>query len=364
MPGRPIVSAIAHPTDKIFEFIDLHLRQHVEDLPSYLKDTTDYLNKTPSSGLPDHTLLVTMDVSSLYTNIPPDEGIEACREVWNNRVIKCLSTESLIQLLEHVLKFNNFMFSGEHYLQISGTAMGTKMAPSYANIFMGRLERRLLHYSPVKFLSWLRFIYYIEMKWVNGRESLDDFIEMANSFHNSIKFTSNNTFLDTTATFRNGEIEFNLHTKPTDSHLYLMSSSCQPPYTFKGVPKGLATRIRRICSTPTIFQEQGTILKTHLTERGYDPCKVQSAIDEMSLQDRQSLLQYKEKPQNDRVPLVTRYHPALKNINSILKKHQPILHANKRMAGVLKEPPMAFFRRPRNLKDMIVRTKMDNPLPS
>jgi hypothetical protein len=119
-----------------------------------LKDTTDYLNKTPSSGLPDHTLLVTMDVTSLYTNIPHDEGIEACKEVWNQRVSQHLSTESLLQLLEHVLKFNNFMFNGEHYLQISGTAMGTKMAPSYANIFMGRLERRLLHYAPIKPLSW------------------------------------------------------------------------------------------------------------------------------------------------------------------------------------------------------------------
>jgi hypothetical protein len=61
-----------YPTEKIFDFIDLHLRQHVEDLPSYSKDTTDYLNKTPFSGLPDHTLLVTMDVTSLYTNIPHD----------------------------------------------------------------------------------------------------------------------------------------------------------------------------------------------------------------------------------------------------------------------------------------------------
>jgi hypothetical protein len=33
------------------------------------------------------------------------------------------------------------MFTGDHYLQVSGTAMGTKMAPSYANIFMGKLER-------------------------------------------------------------------------------------------------------------------------------------------------------------------------------------------------------------------------------
>lgn len=99
MPGRPIVSAIGHPTEKISEFIDLHLRPHVEDLPSYLKDTTYYLNKTPSSGLPDHTFLVTMDVTSLYTNIPHDEGIEACREVWDSRTIQQPSTESLLKLL-------------------------------------------------------------------------------------------------------------------------------------------------------------------------------------------------------------------------------------------------------------------------
>ena len=261
------------------------------------------------------------------------------------------------------------MFNGEHYLQISGTAMGTKMAPSYANIFMGRLERRLLYYSPTKPLSWLRFIDDIEMKWVDGRESLNDFIDMANSFHNSIKFTvdistSRNTFLDTTATLTNGEIEFNLHTKPTDSHLYLKPSSCHPPHTFKGVPKGLATRIRRICSSPTSFQEQGNILKKHLTNRGYNPCKVQTAIDEMEQLDRQSLLQYKEKTHTDRVPLVTTYHPVLKDLGRILRKHLPILHTNTRMADVFKDPPMASFRRPRNLKDMVVRTRLDSPIPN
>jgi hypothetical protein len=80
---------------------------------------------------------------TLYTNIPHEEGIEAYGEVWNNRANKCLSTDSLIQLLKHA----NFMFNGEHYLQFSGTAVQTKMALSYAKIFMGRLERRLPDYS-------------------------------------------------------------------------------------------------------------------------------------------------------------------------------------------------------------------------
>jgi hypothetical protein len=228
-----------------------------------------------------------MDVTSLYTNIPHDEGIEACRDVWNNRINQRPSTESFTQLLGHVLKFNNFMFNGEHYLQISGIAIGTKMAPSYSNIFMGRLERRLPYYSPTKPLSWLCFIDDIEIKWVDGRESLNDFIDMANSFHNSIKFTvdistSKNTFLDTKATLTNGEIEFNLHTKPTDSHLYLMPSSCHPPHTFKGVSIGLASRISCICSSPISFHEQFDILKKHITDRGYTHCKIQSTIDQMT----------------------------------------------------------------------------------
>jgi hypothetical protein len=46
-----------------------------------------------------------------------------------------------------VLKKNNFTFNGDHYLQINGTAMGTNMAPSYANIFMGKLEKQLLESS-------------------------------------------------------------------------------------------------------------------------------------------------------------------------------------------------------------------------
>jgi hypothetical protein len=39
-PGRPIVSANGHPTEQISEFVDFHLRPHVEALPSHLKDTT------------------------------------------------------------------------------------------------------------------------------------------------------------------------------------------------------------------------------------------------------------------------------------------------------------------------------------
>ena len=78
-PGDPLFQQIGTPQKKISEFVDFHLRPHVEALPSHLKDTTDYLQKMKSMNpLPSGTILVSMDVTSLYTSIPHNDGIEAC----------------------------------------------------------------------------------------------------------------------------------------------------------------------------------------------------------------------------------------------------------------------------------------------
>jgi hypothetical protein len=139
--GKLIVSANGHPAEKISGFVDFHLRQHVEALPSFIKDTTDYLQKMAAlNPIPSHTTLITMDVTSLYSNIPHSDGIEACKEIWEYRSVKVPPTDYLVTMLTMVLKKNNFTFNGDHYLKINGTTMGTKMVPSYANTFMAKFE--------------------------------------------------------------------------------------------------------------------------------------------------------------------------------------------------------------------------------
>lgn len=250
-PGRPIVSANGHPTEKISEFVDYHLRPHVESLPSFVKDTTDYLQKMAAlNPLPPGTTLVTMDVTSLYTNIPHADGIEACREVWESRSVKDPPTECLVAMLTLVLKKNNFTFNGDHFLQINGTAMGTKMAPSYANIFMGKLEKELLQSSIERPLSWYRFIDDVDMKWIHTDEGLQNFITRANNIHPSIKFTyeiskSSISFLDTSSSLSaNGELSTDLYSKPTDTNQYLLPSSYHPPHVTKSIPYSQALRLR------------------------------------------------------------------------------------------------------------------------
>ena len=101
--------------------------------------TTHFLNKLNNIGqLPNGVLLVTFDVTSLYTlytNIPHMDGIQACSAFLDRRANPTMKTIRLYDLIPLMLTNNTFTFNGQHYRQINGTAMGTKMAPSYAYLF-------------------------------------------------------------------------------------------------------------------------------------------------------------------------------------------------------------------------------------
>ena len=210
-PGRPIVSASSHPTECISEFVDYQLNPLVPKLPSYIKDTTHFLQKLDSlPELPD-SCLVTLDVSSLYTNIPLKEGIHTCRKALESGTNTRLKTESICDLIRMILTMNNFEFENNHYLQMHGTAMGTKMAPAYANLFMGDLEQKILAQSPLKPLVWWHYIDDVFMIWPHGEEKLNEFVNLLNSSHETIKFThevspSKTNFLDVTVLLHNNSI--------------------------------------------------------------------------------------------------------------------------------------------------------------
>ena len=158
-PGRPIVSSNNHPTERISHFVDHHLQPLVHKLLSFVKDTNDFLNKLQTIGnLPANSLLVTLDVSSLYTNIPHNEGINACDYFLRIRSHPTISTGTLCDLIRMILTMNNFCFNDNHYLQIHGTAMGTRMAPSFANLFLGYFEANALEKAPFHPHIWLRYI--------------------------------------------------------------------------------------------------------------------------------------------------------------------------------------------------------------
>ena len=177
-----------------------------------------------------------MAVTLLFTNIPHQDGIQACEEVWEERKVKDPPTQTLVKLLTLMLKCNNFEFNGKHYLQVQGTAMGTKMAPAYANSSMDRLQEHLLRSMVLRPFSWLRFIGDIDMKWSHGQETLTTFLGEANNFHPSIKFTAEistkqHVFLDTKSSFAGDTKSVDLYTKKNNK-----KTNCHPKYYRKTVP--------------------------------------------------------------------------------------------------------------------------------
>ena len=129
----------------------------------------------------------------------------------------------IYELLELVLKCNNFVFDGDHYLQINGTAMGTHVAPTYANLFMDDFERKYIYTHQQCPRIWFRFIDDIWGIFSGTEAQLKQFHEYANSIHPTIKFTMEYSkekvaFLDTETFNDEGLLHVNLYSKPTDSH--------------------------------------------------------------------------------------------------------------------------------------------------
>ena len=274
----------------------------------------------------------------------------------NKRSNPVIPTDHIVDLAELVLKNNNFEFDGSHFLQKRGTAIGTRMVPAYANLFMHHLESQLLNLAPVKPYLSLRYIDDIFMIWTGGEQSLLEFLQWINQLHDNIKFTwdlSKRTinYLDVQIINNNGVIETDLYTKPTDKHQYLFHTSCHPKGVKQSLPYAQALRLRRICSTSAALQK-------HMVHRGYREPFVRGQKHLARTLDRNELFVPKQGTTQKSVPFVVTYHPGLPNIGGILKELHPLLSLSNRCKQAIHDLPMMAFCRPKSLKDYLVHTKL------
>ena len=186
---RHIVSGCSGPTERVSAFLDYIIKPLVLTTLSYIKDSSHIIALLEQTHVPPDALLVTIDVTSLHTNIPQDEGTDACLEAIGLAEASHIPPSVLLQLFNIVPKCNVFSFDNSIYQQIQGMVMGTRMAPSYANLFMDRLERAFLAREPILPLVWKRYIDDILCIWTGSRSQLDGFLDRLNKIHPSMKFT-------------------------------------------------------------------------------------------------------------------------------------------------------------------------------
>ena len=181
-----------------------------------------------------------------------------------------------------ILTLNNFFFNDNHYLQIQGTTMSTKMAPSYANLFLGYFEANALENAPFQPHTWLGYIDDIFMIWT----------DYLNNIYSTIKFTSSNSstnvpFLEVSVSLTND------------------SSISTDLYT--STPFSLALRLRRIWSTDATCNTRAAKLTTYLLKRGYNRNFVTKHIRLATDIPRRFTLQTKDVNKPKRVSFITTY---------------------------------------------------------
>ena len=111
VPGRPVIWNCGFYTENISAFLDFHLQPLTGEAKSYIKDTNGFLKKLRSlTDLPSDIILCSVDVVGLYPNIPHDEGLSALQKRLELRRDKKVSTSTLVELAEVVLKNNVFTF--------------------------------------------------------------------------------------------------------------------------------------------------------------------------------------------------------------------------------------------------------------
>ena len=226
----------------------------VKDLPSYIKDTKHALQIFQNIRFNNtHKFIFTMDVKSLYTVIPHHDRLRALKFFLDKRPNQEPSTSVLVRLAELVLTLNNFSFDGEHYQQVSGVAMGTKMGPNYANLFVGFVEKQIFEQYTDPIPDYLgRYIDDCVGTASCSRGDLECFINYVNNFHPALQFTweiseTSVSFLDILVSINGNRLTTSVFYKPTDSHSYLLYSSSHPNHA-NGAPEWSETRVPLIGS--------------------------------------------------------------------------------------------------------------------
>ncbi|CAJ0965651.1 unnamed protein product, partial [Ranitomeya imitator] len=196
-PGRPIVASTNTILSHLAITFDRILTPLLTLITSYLKDTSDLLTKLNSIGpVPPGCLLVTLDVDSLYTCIAHDRGTEAVQQfLIKHTTFSVSQVDFCLRILHLILHRNFFLFSDQFYIQKTGTAMGSNMAP-------------LMLISLCQYLKKCTFI------------SME----------------------------KNGTLDIDIYTKPTDKNSLLFYTSCHPKHVKKSLLKSQFKRVAQIVS--------------------------------------------------------------------------------------------------------------------
>ena len=134
-------------------------------------------------------------------------------------------------------------------------------------------------------------------------------------------------FLDLQHKLENSKIDVDFFTNPINSFTYVLSASCYPTKSLNDIPRGIPLRLIHICDTDEKFNSRSIEYKNYLIARDYNHLQLINISTLSRQQARQKFTNQKSQVSKN-VKLIMKYNPRLPDINSLLKKHMPLLYTD------------------------------------
>ena len=354
-PGRLITTGCGALIENLsaltaFELKKSKLDFRIVDSPHVLRKLDELNSSNILEG--KNITLVSIDIVDMFTNIPKDIGIQQCTKHLDDRSDqeKLFSTRCVIEALEITLDYNIATFNGQTFRQMKGAAMGPKNACEYADCSMDRIDQLVnnpdepINPSNTRPDFWARLRDDILMIWTGSIDQLTQFMTWLNGICQGLNFTYTHSsegveFLDLFVYVADNFIHTKLFSKKSDTHCYLIPTSCHKEHVVKNIPFGVARRVRQNNSEDTNFEEQRVLYSSHLLKRGYNSEIINDAFNKFSdITKRKDL--YSVKPHNENkgkgvTPLVMDNNPALPPVSSIIHRHKHLLEKDESLKTII-----------------------------
>ena len=384
-PGR-LISTGCNTYIKNLSVLTAHELEQVK-LDHNLQDTNELLreleklNESEIMSQYEEILHVSFDIEAMFPNIPEEMGMEECRKHLDRREEPLFSTECILDGIKITLHNNLTEFNGEMHRQTSGTAIGGSNACPYADTTVSKIDKMIYDLiegwfanTGLKLPFYKRYRDDIYIPWVYGLEALQRFSTWLNSIHYKLKFTMSEPslegteFLDTYIYNVGHKLHTKVHSKPCDSHSYLVPTSCHATHVIENIPKGVVNRLFRISSEQHNYEITKNEFTNYLLARGYNENLIKEAFVELENKDRLELIGYKhsecKKPSRGKCyPLIIDFNPALPNMTKIINKHKYLLGLDPELIKVIPTNSIfVTFRRAKNIQDILVHSKLKSPI--
>ncbi|XP_072759915.1 uncharacterized protein [Anoplolepis gracilipes] len=272
-PLRIIVSSINIPLYNIASYLHKIMIKCFPVSHSFIKNSFELVDKIKNVNLDNGYKLISLDVVSLFANIPIELAIESISNRWNfiSEEIE-LPMSKFLMGSNIVLNSTFFMFNNNFYRQIYGTPMGSPLSPIIADIVIQDIENKAL--SILNFSTPFYYRYVDDIITAIPFDQIDYILNVFNSLHPRLKFTleveNDNiiNFLEIAISTFNNKLEFDWYHKPTFSGRYLHFLSLHPECQKKGTIFGLVDKAITL-SHPKHHQKNIILIINILVKNGY-----------------------------------------------------------------------------------------------